>query len=106
MRKRNKPHEEMMLDTIKILAQNHEWDDLFNILEKQSPHVFDWIIHTFITEYNKGKFDIDELFTAEQAKRFRWLDSSARRVEYYNTLSDEDMTDDDWADFKASVDSM
>ncbi|MBE5851175.1 MAG: hypothetical protein E7298_13750 [Lachnospiraceae bacterium] len=106
MRKVDKLHEEIMLDTMMELAKNHEWDDLFDILEKHSPHVFDWVMHTFITKYNKGDFDIDELFTKEQAERFRWLESSARRVEYYNTISDEDMTEDDWADFKASVDSM
>lgn len=94
------------MDKLIELAVNQEWDKLFDILEKESPRLFDEVMHNFITKQNKGNFDPDELFTKEQKERYRWLESSNRRVEYYNTLSDEDMTDDDWADFKASVDSI
>ena len=92
-----------MMDKYVALATNHKWDELFDMLEKESPQVLDDLMDEFITEHNGGEFDEKTLFTKGQADRFRWLQSSERRVEYYNNKTDDEMSANDWADLKSSA---
>lgn len=90
-----------LIEKIVQLAIENKWDEVFNILEKEPPHVFDRALHEYCIRTACDTFG--ENLTDGQSERCRWLDSSERRIEYYNSIPEDEMTDEDWADFKASA---
>ena len=83
------------------LALERQWTEVFNLLEKEPPRIFDEVIHEYITRTRCDDFGDD--FTDEQREKYRWLGSSERRIECYNKISDEEMTAEDWADLRSSA---
>ncbi len=90
-----------MKDKIIQLAIQKKWDEVFELLEKEPPRAFDECMREYCIRTECDDFGDD--FTEEQHKKYKWLDSSERRIEYYNKLSDEEMTAEDWKDLKASA---
>ncbi len=88
----------------KALAEN--WDEVLEYLKNSKPQVYDSFFDTFICDYKNGEYpdDLKEWgMTETQKELMRWLDSSERRTEYYNSIPEDEMTDYDWADLKASA---
>ena len=84
---------------VQLLVENR-WDDAFDYLEKERP----WLLDISLGEFCRrtGCEGIDDLMRPEQIQRYKWLESSKRRVDYYMQIPDEEMTDEDWADLRAS----
>lgn len=95
MKKRNLKRK--ILDELIKKAQSEEWDVIFDELEKEPPQIFDTFMREYICEHNNGEYPD---FEDQIQERIRWLDSSKRRLEYYNSIPEGDMTDYDWSDFR------
>ena len=81
-------------------AQQNKWDEVFDILENKPPRAYDEFMLEYMAKYNNGNFpDFDDRLLDSS----RWLGSSERRIKYYNSIPEEEMTDADWADLKASA---
>lgn len=81
-------------------AKLNKWDEVFDVLENEPPRMYDTFMREYILKHNNGEYpDFDDRLQ----ERSRWLDSSERRTEYYNNIPEDEMTDEDWDDFKASV---
>lgn len=83
-------------------AINKNYDLVLNELEKLPPRA----INEFAEEFRKHKKEagsdfLDQL-SDEQYDRFRELSSTQRERDYFMSIPDEEMTDQDWADLRAT----
>lgn len=95
-----------MMDELIKKALAAQWDDVLDVLKSSSPHKYDEFFNVFVCDYHNGECPEDLRnwgMTDEQIELFKWLGSSECRIEYYNKMSDEEMTDEDWFDLKASA---
>ena len=83
------------------LAIDGKWNAVLEKLKDESPLTLD----RFIGEYCRATNcdDFGDNFTKEQRHLLRELSSSDRRVEYYKKIPIEEMTDEEYADYKASA---
>ncbi len=83
---------------VQMLIENR-FDEALDLFEKERP----WLMDKVLDEYFKNSDeDLFALLATDKYERLSWLESSKRRVEYYQQISDDDMTDEDWADLRAS----
>lgn len=101
------------IDKIYDLAISRKYDEMMDELEKLPRRAVDALIKKMIL--GKGEDYTDVFFnetmfgygdkrevSEEQVKRWKWLNSTQREREYLMSINEEDMTDQDWADLRAT----
>ena len=101
------------IDKIYELAIGKKYDEMMDELEKLPRRAVDVLIRKMIAE--KGEDYTDKFFydtmegfgeendvSIEQLERWKWLNSTQREREYLMSISEEDMTDQDWFDLRAT----
>lgn len=92
----------MTIDVLVQLIAEKKYDEWLDALEKEAPRA----INQCLDEAAKKGLDIGD-FTEqicdndERYKRLRWLGSTQREREYFMSIPDEEMTHQDWLDFRA-----
>ena len=86
------------------LCEADQWDEAFELLKDRRPYVLNVVMRAYFERSgNDGEY-LDEHLTQEQRDTLRWLDSSKRCIEYYeNNVPEDEMTEEDWADFRAAA---
>ena len=104
---------DQVIDKIYDLAIGKKYDEMMDELEKLPRRAVDVLIRKMIAE--KGEDYTDKFFydtmegfgeendvSIEQIERWNWLNSSQREREYLMSINEEDMTDQDWSDLRAT----
>lgn len=92
----------MDIEKLFELADAGSYDELMDALEAMPPRMLMRFAESF---EKKGKNIFEDLiddFTEAQKERMHWLGSSEREREYLMSIPDEEMTDEDWFDLRAT----
>lgn len=106
------------MDKVLKLALEKKYDEMMDELENLPPRALYGLAKLMIAkmgeDYFGGFLDImsghgvDEGITAEnevseeQVERWKWLNSTKREREYFMSIDEENMTAQDWFDFRAT----
>lgn len=86
------------MDELMNLALENKWDDVIGILKNESPLTADaFVTKFFVVNGNTYPY---EKWTDEQTEAFKELDSPERRTEYYLAKGEDNLTHEEWLDFK------
>lgn len=88
------------MSKIMELASSKEWDKVLEILKNNSPIFADDFMREYFGTHKNAYFPLEE-WTEEQEKAFRELASRKYRIEYYLKKGEDNLTEEEWQDFKA-----
>lgn len=88
------------IEAVIKLLEEEKWDDALAIFENIRPWQIDEALGEFVHRTNYD--DLSDLMSEDQWYRLKRLCCSERRCEYYMNIPDEEMSDEDWADLRAS----
>lgn len=93
----------MTLDALVQLIAENKYDEWLDALENEPPRVVLDSIHA-AAEKGIDTLSFTEILQEdkERYKRLCWLVSTEREREYFMAIPDEEMTDQDWFDFRAT----
>jgi hypothetical protein len=88
------------MDKIMKLALEDKWDAVISELKNNSPIIADAFFQKYFAARKNSHFPLDE-WTKEQEREFRQLASREYRINYYLKKGMENLTEEEWQDFKA-----
>lgn len=92
----------MTIDVLVQLIAKKKYDEWLDALEKEPPRAIQQSINAAAEKgIDTLSFTEQILDNEERYKRIRWLGSTQREREYFMSIPDEEMTHQDWLDFRA-----